>query len=203
MMVKNSAMTIRKPRIALLAALLAYGGEAAAQTITKCQDAEGNWHYGYYASVQCAGDGPITELRECGVTVEVREAPPTLEELQAEKARLQAEREAKIRHEEKLRVDRELLAKYESEAVIIDLRDQRIAELRKQIDFNGSQLALLEKQLAASPEPKTEAQEQERHEEEQRIDRFRRAIDRARVAIDKTNSDYQVLLQRYRQIENR
>ncbi len=203
-MVKNSSMISGSITVRLAAALaVTLATPLAAQTITKCQDAEGRWHYGNYASEQCAGDAPITELRESGVTVEVREAPPTLEELQAEKTRALAEREAQIKREEKLRIDRELLAKYESEEVILSLRDQRIQELRKQIDFNSSQLAVLEAQLAAAPQPTNEVEEQERHEDRQRIDRFRRAIDRASAAIDKTNSDYQVLLERYRQIETR
>lgn len=172
----------------------------AAQTITKCQDAEGNWHYGNYASEKCA-DGPITELRESGVTLEVREAPPTIEELQAEKARKEAERDALIRREEKLRVDRALLAKYPSEQVIVELREQRVSELEKQIQFNDDQLAKLRAELDARPQTDSEYAAQETHELRQQIERFERAIDRGRAALESVRSDYSKLLERYRAID--
>lgn len=171
-----------------------------AQTITKCQDAEGNWHYGTYASEIC-GDRPVTELRESGVTLEVHEAPPTAEELQAIKRREEAERQAQIKREEKRRIDRTLMEKYESEEVIIGLRDQRIAELTRQIEFNTEQMARLREELAAMPEPDTEYEEQELHELRQRLERFERAVDRGRMSLDKTREDYAKLLERYREID--
>lgn len=197
--VKNADM-IQAVKIAAVVCGMAIASSASAQAITKCQDAEGKWHYGNYASEKC-GEGPVTELRESGVTLDVREAPPTVEELQAKKAREEAERQALIEREEKLRVDRTLLEKYPTEQVILDLRDQRVAELEKQIEFNRDQLAKLKQDAANLPEPKTEYDQQEVHELNQLIDRFERAIERGRQALEKTRVDYGKLLERYRQID--
>ncbi len=186
--------------IALAAFALAPVSGAVSQTITKCQDAEGKWHYGNYASEAC-GNAPITEMRESGVTLEVRESPPTVEELQARKAAEQAAREAEIKREEKRRIDQALMEKYPSEDVILTLRDQRLVELEKQIAFNRTQLEKLNAERATMPETDGELDKQERHELTQRIDRFRRAIERGLAAIEKTKTDYAKLLERYRQID--
>lgn len=173
---------------------------ASAQTITKCQDAQGNWHYGNYASEVC-GDRPITEMGESGRTTNVREAPPTVEELQAKKTAEQAARDAQIKREEKRRIDQTLLEKYPSEDVIFILRDQRITELEKQIEFNRDQLAKLKVERTQMSEPRTEYDKQELHEMTQRIERFERAIERGQAALEKTRSDYAKLLDRYREID--
>lgn len=185
----------------LLPVLFAAGtGTGFTQSITKCQDADGKWHYGTYASEQC-GDGPVTELRDSGVILEVHEPPPSVEELQAEKERQRAERAELLKIEEKRRVDQQLLTKYPSEQVIMDLRDQRIAELEKQIEFNSAQLVKLREELRALPEPQNDVDRQEAHELAQRIERFERAIERGQDALDQTHGDYQMLLERYRQID--
>jgi hypothetical protein len=171
-----------------------------AQSITKCQDAEGKWHYGTYASEKC-GDGPVTEMRDSGVVLEVREAPPSIEELQAEKERVRAAQAELIEREEKRRIDRQLLEKYPSEQVILDLRNQRIAELEKQLEFNQGQLLQLKGEFEALGEPANDVDRQEAHELEQLIGRFERAIDRGQEGLETTRSDYGKLLERYRLIE--
>jgi hypothetical protein len=59
-----------------------------------------------------------------------------VDEIRARQEREQAERDAQIAREEKRRIDRTLREKYASEEVIVGLRDQRIVELEKQIEFN-------------------------------------------------------------------
>lgn len=186
--------------ILLAISLLLPAFSSWAQTITKCQDAEGNWHYGNYASQECDA-GAITELRESGVILEVHEPPPTMEEIRARQAREQTERDAQIAREEKLRIDRTLKEKYASEDVIVGLREQRILELEKQIAFNEAQLTKLRTEQAALSEPASEYEKQEVHELAQLIGRFERAVERARIAIRQTQSDYEKLLERYRQID--
>jgi hypothetical protein len=177
-----------------------FSASALGQTITKCQDAEGQWHYGNYASQEC-GNSPITELRESGVTLDVREAPPTVEELEKRRAQEQQRREAQLKREEKRRVDRVLKEKYSSEEVIVSLREQRLGELRKQMAFNESELEKLKNQREALGEPKSEYKQQEAHELTQRIERFERAIERGRLAMEETQEDYRLLIERYREID--
>ncbi len=127
----------RQPgRLSLPAAALAVlliAGPAAAQNITKCQDAEGNWHYGDYASEACAEESTVTEINERGMTVDESEAPPTHDELEARQAmeeqeRLEEERLARERAE-----DRRLLQTYDSSEAIIRARDQRVEALDQEL----------------------------------------------------------------------
>ncbi|GJL80888.1 MAG: hypothetical protein DHS20C01_05220 [marine bacterium B5-7] len=180
---------------------LTMAGVTSAQSITKCQDAEGKWHYGNYAATEC-GDAPITRLSESGVTEEINKSPPTVEELQAEMEAREAERDALLKREENARIDALLKSKYPDEAAIIGIRDQQLAELRKQMTFNQTQLVLLNKELAALPPPKNEIDQQEIHDLEQRIARFERAVEQGQSAVNTTESDYKTLLERYRQIDS-
>lgn len=118
----------------LAGAVLLLAGAAQAQTISKCQDAEGNWHYGDFAAEACAEESTITEIDERGNTVDESDAPPTKEELEAQKAakeqeRLEAERQARREAE-----DRRLLNTYDSVQAIIAARDDRVSALEQELE---------------------------------------------------------------------
>lgn len=119
---------------ALAAAWLIAGTTAQAQTITKCQDAEGNWHYGDFADEACAEESTFTEIDERGLKVKESEAPPTQEELEAQKAaKAQEQREAE-RQARKQAEDQRLLQTYDSPQAIVKARDQRVAALERELD---------------------------------------------------------------------
>ena len=101
----------------------------SAQTIKKCQDAEGNWHYGDHAALECEQTGRITEIDEQGDKVGEEEAPPTQEELDA---KMRAEEQASEQEEAEdalQRLDQRLLVTYDSSESILLTRDSLLAAI--------------------------------------------------------------------------
>lgn len=104
------------------------------QTIKKCQDADGNWHYGDHAAFECEQSGRITEMDEQGDKVGEIEAPPTQDELDAkqraeEQMSMQQESEA-----DQQRLDQRLLVTYDSSESILLTRDALLAALDSAIE---------------------------------------------------------------------
>lgn len=114
--------------------LLLLAGAVQAQSITKCQDAEGNWHYGDFASTACAEQSTITEIDERGQLVRESEAPPTEDELAAEKAAEEQELEEVERRSQQAAEDRRLLQTYDSAEAIIGARDKRLAAVEQELE---------------------------------------------------------------------
>lgn len=117
-----------------LALVLPAAGAVYAQSITKCQDEEGNWHYGDFAAEACSEQSTITEIDERGIKVDETDAPPTQEELearQAEEERQRLEEESQARAEAE---DRRLLQTYDSDEAIIRARDQRVSALEQELE---------------------------------------------------------------------
>jgi len=111
----------------------------SAMAITKCKDADGKWHYGDVAVSQCE-DSKVTKLNERGFVTDEIPAAKSLEEQQAEAARL-AEKQAeedRLIHEnnEKLRV----LSIYESEDDIDRLRDNQLSSIQSNIAVHEAYL---------------------------------------------------------------
>lgn len=125
-------VTIRLLTRALLAALL-LAGAVQAQSITKCQDAEGNWHYGDFAASACAEESTITEIDERGQLVRETDAPPTEDELAASQAAEEQEREEAERRSRQAAEDRRLLQTYDSAEAIIEARDKRLDALEQEL----------------------------------------------------------------------
>lgn len=125
-------VTIRLLTRAPLAALL-LAGAVQAQSITKCQDAEGNWHYGDFAASACAEESTITEIDERGQLVRESDAPPTEDELAARQAAEEQEREEAERRSRQAAEDRRLLQTYDSAEAIIEARDKRLDALEQEL----------------------------------------------------------------------
>ncbi|HSH41618.1 MAG TPA: DUF4124 domain-containing protein, partial [Arenicellales bacterium] len=118
--------------VALGAALTA--GAVHAQSITKCQDAEGNWHYGDFAAEACARESTVTEMDERGLKMKESDAPPTPEELEAKRA---AEEQEKLEAERRARQQAEnqrLLRVYDSEEAVIRARDERVSAIEQELE---------------------------------------------------------------------
>jgi len=132
-MTGNTEVLLKTSRLlALLAALTA--GAVYAQSITKCQDAEGNWHYGDFAAEACAQESTVTEIDERGLKMKESEAPPSPEELEAERAaeeqeRLEAERRARQQAE-----NQRLLRVYDSAEAVIKARDERVRAIEQELE---------------------------------------------------------------------
>lgn len=121
-------------RLLLIAAMALLLQAAHAQSITKCQDADGNWHYGDFAAEACAEESTITEIDERGRTVKETEAPPSSEELEAEEAARQAEQRQAEREAREREARERLLRTYESVEGIIQARDARVAGIDNELE---------------------------------------------------------------------
>jgi len=123
---------------ALAMALVAVPPQVSAQQagkrveIKKCQDADGNWHYGDTAADECARS-KITVIDKRGLKVEEVGAPPTAEELARQKAEAAAQQEAEAKAEEEKRSRERILSIYDSEAAIFRARDERLGHIDRQI----------------------------------------------------------------------
>ncbi|MCG6872621.1 MAG: DUF4124 domain-containing protein [Gammaproteobacteria bacterium] len=124
-------------------ALAATGGSSL---ITKCQDAEGQWHYGDNASAECARSG-VTTINSKGVKVQEEAAPPAPEDVEKAQDAEERARAAEIVAEEQRQQDERLLATYESEEAIIAARDERLAWLESTLQANREIVVRLKKRL--------------------------------------------------------
>lgn len=115
------------------AVLMLIAGAAQAQTISKCQDADGNWHYGDFAAEACAEESTITEIDERGMKVKESDAPPTAEELEAQKAAEERQRQEEERIASEAAEDRRLLQTYDSAQAIVNAREQRLSALDQEL----------------------------------------------------------------------
>lgn len=112
---------------------IAMSGVVNAQGIKKCQDAEGNWHYGTVAAEACA-ESVIDELNESGTKVGENLPPPSEEELQRKAALSQAIEEQQEFSVEQRKSDLEIVRIYGSEDSIIATRDRKIEAIDNNID---------------------------------------------------------------------
>jgi hypothetical protein len=106
------------------------------QTIKKCQDAEGNWHYGDHASFECEQSARVTEMDEGGGTVGETEAPPSQEELDARQRAEQQVAEQEIVEAKQGRLDQKLLNTYDNADSIATVRDALMAAMDSGIEAN-------------------------------------------------------------------
>jgi hypothetical protein len=111
----------------IISAILIFGvfPFSSAYAIKKCQDSDGNWHYGDIAVAKC-NKSKVTTLNDRGFIESERDAPKTDEQVHkeadeeakaaAEAERIQAEEDERIR----------ILSVYETEADIDRQRDNQI-----------------------------------------------------------------------------
>lgn len=110
--------------------------------IKKCQDANGEWHYGDTADVACA-KSKIIEITDTGVETKEIAAPLTAEQLK-ERAAQQA---AAKKQEQRAERDRLLLSMYASESDITYVRDRKIADIESQIQASRDTVKSLQATL--------------------------------------------------------
>ena len=106
------------------------------QTIKKCQDTEGNWHYGDHAAFECEQSARVTEMDEGGGTVGETDAPPTQEELDARQRAEQQAAEQDIVEAKQKRLDQKLLITYDNADSIATVRDALMAAMDSGIEAN-------------------------------------------------------------------
>ena len=127
-MLQNSLF--RALAVVLGLVLCVFGAQAiqAAQTIKKCQDATGRWHYGDSAAEECA-KSKITVMNDEGITKKVIAAPLTEQELKERAENREAQEAAQKKAEEQAKKDALLLSSYGVENDITYIRDRKIAQI--------------------------------------------------------------------------
>ncbi len=194
--------------LSLALSVLAGAADAAGGSrIKKCQDSSGKWHYGDTAAEECART-KVIELSEQGIKRKVIAAPPTEEE----RKQLEKQREALAKQnqeaEAQRRRDEMLLSSYGHEDDIIYARDRKLAALEANIKASEETV----KQLRAALE-RMQAQKSARgkgaEEADKNIARTREQIARHEAAIaarrqeqEQIRKQYQLDLQRYRELKS-
>lgn len=114
--------------------------------ITKCQDAEGNWHYGDYATDVCA-NSKLTKLNDKGVKVAEVAAPKTEQELQEEQANKERNQAEKLAIEQAEAEKSRILSIYETESDIDRVRDNQLSSIQGNIDVHKAYIISKEKSI--------------------------------------------------------
>lgn len=133
-------------RIFLLLILLSFGASSAAG-MKKCQDADGNWHYGDSAVKACKNSKIIT-LTKRGF-IDSEEGPPKTqiqrdEELRQAELLAQKEAQQKAIADDRLRI----LSIYETEGDIDRQRDNQLDSVKSKIDVHGAYIRGMEARIS-------------------------------------------------------
>ena len=134
-------------RLIILAVATVFALPVYGETFKKCQDAEGNWHYGDQAAQECEMSA-ITEIDGSGTHLKEIEAPLTEEELTARDRMNEKLAEQKRIEAEKKALDQRLLVTYDSGESIIRTRDALLNAIDSGIQADQSFREKLDKELA-------------------------------------------------------
>ncbi len=180
-----------------LAAAALLAGAVQAQTITKCQDEDGNWHYGDFADEACAEQSTITEIDERGLKVDETDAPPTQDELDTRNAEEDRERREAERLARQEAEDRRLLQTYDSDEAIVRARDQRLSALEQELESHRLfRQALVDEKQDIS----VNDNEQRAADLNEQIEQYDTAIQRLEEQRREVIEEYDQELERYREL---
>lgn len=126
----------------------------SANAITRCQDAQGKWHYGDYATEAC-NQSKLTELNDRGVIVNEVDAPKTSEELAAEEQEIERQQQEELRKREEQEERERILSIYETEDDIDRQRDNKLNAVQSNIDVHNAYLNSLDNKLLRFQEKKS------------------------------------------------
>jgi predicted RNase H-like nuclease (RuvC/YqgF family) len=191
-------------------ALLLAASPAGAQTIKKCKDAQGKWHYGDTAAEECA-QSRVTVIDDQGIKVKEMAVPMTEAELQAHEAAKAKEEEARQRKEARQKEDSRLLASFDSEESIIRSRDERVTHLNGSIEVNQELIEQLRQQLANQQQRLAAAKDGPQKEQAQKyvtttetqIREYEAANQDKRQQIERIKQRFNAYLERYRELTHR
>lgn len=174
-----------------------------AAEIKKCQDEQGNWHYGNFADAACANT-EITKLSDSGTEIG-REAPPlTREELDRRQAKEKEKEEEKNRRNRQRIQDQNIVQIYGSEETIISTRDRKLESIDNNLEvtrqLKAGILSDLEELRKRAQSNKVKELIEER---EQAIQSYDEVIQQSLVEREKLTAKYSEILQQFRESANR
>ena len=175
--------------------------------IAKCQDAQGNWHYGDTAHEAC-GDTTITILNKAGREID-EVAPPMTEReqmvLEEELSRLEEERKLeKDRNHELKRI----LTIYPSAESIQQAKNSKLAGQDQNIKVQEKLLENLREELKILQDRKpVGAKQQEKYDaliksKQENVDEYYELISRLRREREETSIKYDEILKEFNDLTN-
>lgn len=190
----------------------AFAADKAVTRIKKCQDAQGQWHYGDDASDACARS-KVIELDTQGIKRGEIAAPLTEAQLKArEQNRAEEEKQRKLT-EEQNRHDQQLLATYAIEDDITMTRDRKVSDIESQIRASQDTLDSLRKSFARIQAQATEEQRGGKAVSPQtaktiannkaQIAKQEAYIQTMKKEQDAVRTQFQADLQRFRELKNK
>lgn len=198
---------------AALAALsigIAYGQQAPEKKITKCQDAQGRWHYGDSAAEACKRS-KITVINDKGLQVKETAAPLTEQEIKMRELNKTTVEDEKKRTADQEKKDNQLLATYAVEADIIIARDRKVADIDTHIRAANDTLSTLRAALGRMQTQAAQEQKSGKPSEQltQSIAKTQTQIEKHEAAIKERQKEqedikrqYQADLERYRELRS-
>ena len=186
-------------RLILLAASVFCMLPVYAETFKKCQDAEGNWHYGDQAAQECELSR-ITEIDGSGTHLKEIEAPLSEEELEARKRMNDKMAEQKRMEAEKKALDQRLLVTYDSDESIIRTRDALLHAIDSGITADQTFREQLDQELVDMIASSVKETDSKAVELRLQIEEFDKSI-RDRLAVrELTRERYDFELSRYQEL---
>lgn len=192
--------------------MMATSANVVAGSIKKCQDANGQWHYGSSAARAC-GKAEIIEFKAGSNKRKVHKAPPTQEELADFKAKKREKIEEKQRRKDERAQDKLLAQSYAVEDDIIYERDRKIKDLQGGIDSSEATLASLtavrnRARKRANEESATSAGISKNTKKtlasaERQVSRHERAVMEKNKELEEMKRYYDDALMRYRAMKQR
>jgi len=132
--------------LVLLSSLLLLASMPA-HAIKKCQDADGNWHYGDIAVEQCK-ESKVTTLNKRGFVKDQDEAPLTAEERELEEKKA-AEAQKILEQENAIAEERQrVINVYESEEDIDRQRENQLHSVQSSIAVHEDYLKSMENRVS-------------------------------------------------------
>ncbi len=188
--------------VALLATGL-FSMTTAAQQIKKCQDAEGNWHYGSFAAAAC-GDAVVEKFNSTGTKVGEDRPPPSEAEIKKQEDLAKA---AEIAEEQKQilrKKDIEIVRIYGSEETIISTRDRKLASIDNNIEVTRQIKEGTIKDINKLKEmKKTKKVARQLEERENAVKSYNRVIRHNLTEREKLSENYITILAEFREAHTR
>ena len=186
-------------RLIILAVATFFALPVYAETFKKCQDAEGNWHYGDQAAQECEFSA-ITEIDGSGTHLNEIEAPLTEEELATRDRMNEKLAEQKRMEAEKKALDQRLLVTYDSDESIIRTRDALLNAIDSGIQADQSFREKLDKELADTVANGAKETDRKVVELRLQIEEYDKSIRDRLAARELAKARYDLELSRYQEL---
>lgn len=186
-------------RLVVLAVSMCLLLPVSAETFKKCQDVDGNWHYGDQAAQECE-QSRITEIDGSGTQLNEIEAPLTKEELEAKQRMEEKLAEQRRVEREKKALDLRLLATYDSHESIIRTRDALLNAIDSGIAADQSLRDQLDQELAATMAGGAKVTDKQVAELRVQIEEFDKSIRNRLATRELARERYDFELSRYQEL---